>query len=468
MKILQEDPLWVGVEVAEPQLNYGLKSEDPWFGPSLMIMGGLMNINLLHGVATVHDSDSGKTYRSRGSIVQTGFQIPIYSTAHRNFELSPQLGFGFTFQMLNDLRKDSKAEEDYDPLLAGAYLRPGLVLKVGPVVAAVNYNLNLGYNFTKKNAFSYANHYPSVGLYFSAMPVLMNPRDFTAYGIRHYRDIASITKEKSGLTYWKEVDRGPDYIKYRKQDIYWVKTQYSDRYENESIRCNDVKPYTFIGPRVSSTWYMKNTLEQGSMLGLQAGFRYSLWALQAYWETGSVIIPSPEKEASLQVMYGTKGVPLLSGKYSGSQRIGVQAGVELLVKAQKSKFRPAAGMEKQVQAMTGFVGIVPYVGYGQLSLGQFAWQAATGAADAREYEAKTGKKAFQDGDIAQTQAFWSLGCHMHVGALNFGLEWNLHPEARLLNHRQMFVALNLPLARLIRSVFVKGYIRKIKEMKVEE
>lgn len=461
---MQEDPLWLGVEAARPQLSYGMKTDGPWFGPSIMVMGGLLNINLLRGVASVYDVDSGKTFRSRGSIVQTGFQIPVYSMANRNFEFSPQIGLGLTFQMLDDKRKETKEEEDLDPLLMGGYLRPGLVVKMGPLIATINYNLNLGYNITNKNAFSFANHYPSVGLYFSAMPVLMNPRDFTAYGIRHYRDIASIELEKSGLSYWKEVDRSPDFVKYRKQDIYWVKTQYSDRYENESIRCNDVKPYTFIGPRLSSTWFMKNTLEQGSMVGLQAGFRYSLWALNGYWETGNVVIPSPENEASLQVLYHSKSIPQLSAKYIGSSRIGIQAGLDLLVKAQKSKFSPAAGYEKKVQAMTGFVGIVPFVGYGQLNLGQFAWQSATGASDAAVYESLTGKTSFKDGYLSSTIRYWSLGCQIHVGALNFGLEWNIHPDAHRLDNRQLFVALNLPLARIIRSVLVKGYIQKIKAL----
>lgn len=464
MKIMQEDPLWLGVEVARPQFNYGMKADGPWFGPSLMIMGGIMNINLLRGIASVFDADSGKTYRSRGSIVQTGFQIPLYSMANRNFELSPQIGLGLTFQMLADKRKENTENEDWDPLLMGGYLRPGLVVKAGPIIGTIQYNLNLGYNITEKNAFSFTNHYPSIGLYCSAMPVLMNPRDFTANGIRHYRDLVDVRQEKSGLSYWKEVDRNTDYIKYKKQDIYWVKSTYSDRYENESIRCNDVKPYTYLGPRISSTWFMKNTLEQGTMVGLQAGFRYSLWAVNIFAEQGDIILPSPEKEISLQATYRSRAVPILSGKFSGSRRMGAQAGIELLVKAQKSNFKANYQTRDRVSAMTGFVGIVPYVGFGQLSLGSFGWQTTTGSQDAAAYEELTGKTVYKEGSVAKTQKFWSLGCHVHLGALNFGLEWNFHPDAHRLDSRQLFVALNLPVARIIRSVFVKGYIKKIKSL----
>lgn len=91
-------------------------------------------------------------------------------------------------------------------------------------------------------------------MYFSALPMLMNPRDFTASGKRHYKNLASNELVNSGLTYNKEISLNQEHTTYRKTKIQYVKSTYTDRCARETINLMEVRPFTYLGPTVSSTF----------------------------------------------------------------------------------------------------------------------------------------------------------------------------------------------------------------------
>lgn len=455
-----KDWLYAGVEAVNPQLRYGYKATEPWVGPSFMFVGGMMQASFLRGMAEVQDADSGKTYRQRGSMTIIGFNIPIPILYKIGFELVPTIGFGFNFQALDDRRRRSK-DEDMESNQFGFYVKPAVQMKIGPAVATLSYHVGIGANFTDKNAVAPFTHFPALGLYLSSMPILMNPRDFTASGQRHYRDLVSVEKVNSGMSYYKKVDETPDYIKYRKEAIYWVKSTYSDRFENESIKVKDVKPFTYLGPRISSTYFTSNQLESATNVGANLGFRYGLWWMNAFAETGDVLVKSPEKPSRLEQIYNSASYPVLSGRFQNSVKFGGQLGIDLVVRAIKSDFKPHYGLEKETRAATSFTAIVPYVGYGQTRLGTFQYGENTTREDVEQFETLSNTVVFKPESFGKVNAFYNFGLGIHVGAFTFGMDYYYYPEAKKLNGRQIYAGLNLPIARIVRAAVVRNYQRKL-------
>jgi len=458
MKRMWKDWLYVGVEVIQPQFRYGYKATEPWVGPNFMLIGGLFQASFLKGMAQVQDS--GKTYRQKGFMTNVGFNIPIPMVVKRGFELYPLVGFGFNVAALDDRRKRAK-DIDIEANQFGFYLKPGLLMKVGPVVATMSYVVSIGGNFTSRNAISPFTHYPSLGLMLNSMPILMNPRDFTAPGKRHYRDLVSVEKVNSGMTYNNIIERGQDYIKYRKETIYWVKSTYSDRFENESIKVKDVKPFTYLGPRISTTYFSNEQFESATNVGLNFGFRYGLWWVNGYGETGDVLVKAPEKAIQMEKLYNSASFPTLSGRFKNSQKFGGQFGIDLVVRSIKKGFSAQYGFKEEAKAATSFTAIIPYVGYGISNLGTFSFGGNTTASDVADFETRSQKVVFKPGSLKTTYAFYNFGLGIHIGAFMFGMDFCIYPDAKNLNGRQIFGGLNLPIARLARAVKVRNYQKKL-------
>lgn len=460
MKRQFKDWLYVGVEGVNPQLRYGYKATEPWFGPSFLMFGGMMEASFLRGTAEVQDADSGKSYKQLGNMTIVGFNIPIPLVYKRGFEFLPTIGFGFNFQSLDDRRKRS-VDVDMDANQFGFYVKPSVLMKIGPAIATVSYQVGIAANFTKRNAVAPFTHFPSVGLYLSSMPILMNPRDFSASGKRHYRDLVSTERVNSGLTYWKKTEETPDYIRYKQESIYWVKSTYSDRYENETIKVKDVKPFTYLGPRISSTYYIANQFETVTNVGANLGFRYGLWWMNGFAETGDILVKSPTKPDRLEEIYNSASYPVLSGRYQNSMKFGGQLGIDLVVRAIKSDFKPHYGLEKETRAATSYTAIIPYIGYGKTLLGAFQYGGQTTPADIKEFEELSNTEVFKPESVGKSNVFYNFGMAMHVGAFQFGMDYHIYPDAKKLNSRQIFVGLNLPVARIIRAMSVRSYQRKL-------
>jgi len=173
MKRLWKDWLYVGAEVITPQFRYGYKATQPWVGPNFMVAGGFFQASFLRGTAEV--KDSAKTFRQKGFLTTFGFNFPIPMIVKRGFECYPLVGFGFNVSGLDDRRKKLK-DVDVDATQFGFYLKPGLLVKLGPAVATLSYVVSIGGNFTSRNAVAPFTHYPSVGLLLNSMPIIMNPR----------------------------------------------------------------------------------------------------------------------------------------------------------------------------------------------------------------------------------------------------------------------------------------------------
>jgi hypothetical protein len=459
---LSRDPLFAGVQFAQPALRYGYKAATPWFGPSFLAMGGLMEGSFTRGIAEARDS--GKVYRSFGSQTQVGFNIPLPIISRPAFEIVPSIGLGFVFQKLDDRRQMGK-DQDMDAFQAGMYLKPGLLVKMGPVLALLSYNLNAAYNLTDRNGFSGINHYPALAFYLSAMPVLMNPRDFSASGLRHYKDLVGTERVASGMTYWKKVDESPDFVKYQKKEIYYVKSTYKHRFEKEIIHVTDVKPFTYIGPRIASTFFFDRQLSFVQQMGFHAGLRYGLWWLNTFADQGEILVKSKFQNEQLEMKYRSASVPNFSGRYKSNLRIGGQLGIDLIVHWIRSDFKPHYGQEKETQAATSYFAVVPFVGYGQMQLGGF--QAHFSPEEQAYFQSLSKETLDIPQNLAGSQQFYNFGLGIHVGAIHFGMDYSIFPDAKRLNGRQAYIGLNLPIARLIRSLVVKNYLRKIRKMDVE-
>jgi hypothetical protein len=289
----------------------------------------------------------------------------------------------------------------------------------------------------------------------------MNPRDFTASGKRHYRDLVKTEQVNSGMTYNKVIERGQDYIKYRKETIYWVKSTYSDRFENESIKVKDVKPFTYLGPRISTTFYNNEQFESATNVGLNLGFRYGLWWVNAFGETGDVMVKAPDKPAQMELLYRSASYPTLSGRYKNSQKFGGQVGIDLVVRSIKKGFTAEYGARNETSAATSYTAIVPYAGYGIANLGTFSFGGNTTAADIADYESRSNRTAFKPESLNKSYAFYNFGLGVHIGAFMFGMDYCIYPEAKSLNGRQVFGGLNLPISRVFRAMTVRKYQRKL-------
>jgi len=461
--MIMNNPLFLGLEFSNPQLQYGYKAKSPWFGPSFMALSGLFHANFQRGTAEV--ADSGTIYKSNGWSSQFGFRIPLYSVNSESFNFIPNLGFGFSVMGLEDRRKSIRDNDLTDPNLVAFHLSPGLILRTGPLVLTINYTANIGYNFSEANAFKFFNHYPNVGIYMTTMPILMNPTQFTAMGKKHYKDLVSTERSNSGLYVNRKVGEDQNSITYRREQIQWIKSNYADRYEEERVTCRDVRPFTYIGPRLVSTWFTDKQMEQAINLGINAGFRYGMWWVNAFAESGSVFVKSPADAFSLQRTFNTASVPNLSGQFKNSMKFGGQIGIELLARAMKSDFKPHSYQQaKEIKSVTSYVGIIPYVGYGISQFGTYSYNSANGAADLAEYTIRSkDSDVFDPSSIGGNQAFFNFGACFHFGAAVIGMDYNYYPNAKKLNGRQIHMGLNLPIARMLRSLAVKSYIRKIKK-----
>lgn len=460
--IFNKDFVNIGVEISQPTFRYGYKANAPFVGPSLIFLGGLFHVNLLQGIAEVQDS--GKTFMQRGGSFQAGFNIPLTRIQSPSVHIVPSIGFGFAFQYLDDTRKLTSENESNDADQFGMYIRPAIRVKLGPVGATIAYNVGIAANFSSRNAVNPFTHYPTVGIYLSALPLLMNPRDFTASGQRHYRDLVKTEQVNSGLYYNKEIDRTQDYIKYRKTEIQYVKSTYADRYEVEEIKINDVRPFTYLGPRVSSTLYTGKQFESATNMGLNFGFRYGLWYVNSFVERGDIILKSPTSSEDLRKLYNSSAIPLLSGSFKNSYKMGLQVGIELIAKSIKKSFKARWDQRKDVGAATSYFGIIPYVGYGLASVGAFRYHSATGAEDIQTYATLSKSTVFDYKTLEGQQQFYDFGATIHVGALCFGAEYFLYPDAKKLSGLQYNLGLNVPIFRVARAVLVRRHLKKIKEM----
>lgn len=462
-ELSMKDVINVGVEFSQPSFRYGYKATAPFVGPSLILFGGLFHINYLQGIAEAQDS--GKVFRQKAASFQAGFNIPLLRRQSPSFHIVPSIGFGFAFQYLDDTRRLTEDNESIDANQFGMYIRPAIKVKIGPAVATLAYNVGIAANFTPRNAVNPFTYYPTVGLYFSSLPLLMNPRDFTASGKRHYKDLVSTELVNSGLTYNKEISRNQDYITYRKTEIQYVKSTYADRYESETINLTDVRPFTYIGPRVSSTAYNGGQFENATNVGLNLGFRYGMWYVNSFIEQGDVILKSPAKAEDLRTTYNSSSFPILSGSYRNSYKYGAQVGIELISRGIKKAFSPRWDQRKEVRAATAFFGVIPYFGYGLTQLGTFSYHTPTGTTDIQEYAELTKTTVFDPSTIAAQQQFYNFGLTIHIGALGFGADYFLYPEAKQVSSFQFNLGLNVPVFRLARAILVKNYMKKIRELK---
>ena len=472
-KQIMDNPLFIGLEFSNPQMSNGFKVKSPWFGPSFMALSGLFHANFQRGQAEA--IDSGKVYQTNGWSSQFGFRIPIHPMGNRDFQLYPNFGFGFTLHSLNDRRLTNADNTGDAGLLFGFCLSPGLILKTGPVVFTINYTGTIGFNsqvgMEGNNAFNFFNHYPAVGIYMTSLPLLMNPKDFTSSGKRHYKDLVSTELTNSGMYVNRKVAEDQNSITYRREQIKWVKSTYADRYEDEKVTCRDVRPFTYIGPRVSSTWFMADQMQQAINVGVNAGFRYGMWWVNGFAEQGSVLVKSNMNEDDLFRAYQSASYPNLSMQYNNSFKVGGQLGIELISRAMKSDFKPYSyQQQKEIKSVTSYVGIIPYIGYGFSNLGDLTYNSPGGADDHAAYNSNVKdflKSDFDPKSVSGNQTFFQVGGCFHFGALLLGMDWNFYPNAKKLNSRQINMGLNLPIARIIRAMAVKSYVRKIKKMKEE-
>lgn len=466
-KMLMDNPLFIGLEFSTPPMRYGFKAKQPWFGPSVMGLSGLFHANFQRGLAETNDS--GKVYQAAGWSSQIGFRIPVYTAMNRNFQFIPNLGFGITLHGLDDRRKTASDKDGGDAVNMGFCLSPGIIFKAGPVVATINYTATIGYNFTSRNAFDFFNHYPSVGIYMTTLPMLMNPQDFSASGLRHYKDLVGIELINSGLTVDRKIAEDQNSITYRREQIKWVKSTYADRYEQESVTCRDVRPFTYIGPRMVSTWFTGKQMQQSVNLGVNMGFRYGMWWFNTFAESGSVMVKSPATPDEMFKYYQSASFPDLSGQYRNTMKFGGQIGIELISRAMKSDFKPYSYQQaKEIKSVTSFVGIIPYVGYGVSKMGTYSYNSPGGAADLEEYNTKAfNQTTFDPNSISGNQVFFNFGGCFHFGATVVGMDWNIYPNAKKLNSRQIYLGLNLPVARIVRSLTVRSYVKKIQRMNVK-
>ena len=449
---LHKDSKFIGVGMALPDLRNDWKSTAPWMGLNVNLWES-MSFYWYRGEAERLDAN-GNAIRGVGYMGGYGASIPFPVFSNKNTNLFPYIEFGANWKYLQDYSLVDNTDNVFgEGQQIGFGLNPGVSLRLGPVQLRAQYNLSAGYSFNKTNAFAPFTAFPSVTISLSSLPLLLNPREFTAPGVQHYiDDFKSHTFETTSF-------KGDV-----KTTTKTTHSSWTDKWRETTFSVKDVRPFIFLGPRAASTFYINDDFTSSNNLGANVGFKSGYLWVNGFYEKGSIAFHQPNKMEQLYLNYGGS-IPKLSGEFENSSRYGAQVGFDMVVLIQKSDF-VAYNSEDQhkINTATSNYSIIPFAGYGIANFGNFTWDSPSGATDYATYSTANAG-TLQPQDVASKQKFINYGLQFHVGALAVGFtryNYLTNKKSRQLNNWQVDLSWNIPVVRMANSLKVVNMDARLK------
>ena len=453
---LSKDAKYLGVALAMPNLKDGWKTTTPWWGVNLN-MWEMMNFYWFRGEAEKTDVN-GNLMRGVGYMGGYGTQIPFPLSANKNFNFFPYIGFEANWKYFQDPSKVDDQDNVWgEGTQIGFGLNPGVSLRLGPLQLRGQYHLSAGYSFNKTNAFNTLTAFPSVSVSVSSLSLLLNPREFSAVGLKHYVE----NYNQYSYTYTSKSEVSGDTRTETRTTV--THRSWTDAWRERTFSVMDIRPVLFAGPRIGSAFYLNSDYSFTRMVGANIGFKASYLWMNGFYERGSIALHDPNNREQLYMEYGNN-VPNLSGKFNHSSRYGVQLGFDAVVLFQKSDFVPYDEADRQkIKTATSYYSVIPFVGYGKVDFGDFEWDAETSAGDYALYSlAHPG--TFQPSDVVDKQSFINAGVELHMGAVALGFTRYLYKENRKqpqLNDWEVHLSWNIPVIRLGNAIKVVNMNSKL-------
>ncbi len=446
---LSKDAKYLGVALAQPSLKDGWQATAPWLGVNVN-MWETMNFYWFRGEAEKMN-DAGSMLRGIGYMGGYGTQIPIVITANKNFNFFPYIGVEANWKYFQDYSKVDDMDNVWgEGQQIGFGLNPGLSLRFGPVQLRAQYHLSAGYSFNKSNAFSTFTAFPSISISVSALSLLLNPREFSATGLKHYVE----NYQQSSYSYISDSKVTGNTVTQTKTTV--THSSWTDTWRERTFSVMDVRPFIFIGPRLGSSFYLNKDFSATPFVGANIGFKGGHLWMNGSFEYGSLAFHNPKDLEQLYFQYGSS-IPKLSGKFKGSSRYGAQLGIDAVVFFQKSDFVPYdAALQHKIKTATSYYSVIPFIGFGKVNFGDFEWDSPTGAADFQDYTSREVNYITPE-SVIKKQTYFSYGVELNVGAMALGFtKYNYlsNKKQPQLNDWEVHMSWDIPVIRMANSMKV--------------
>jgi hypothetical protein len=441
----------IGMDVAMPSFRNDMVLKGYMFGPTIQYFG-FMELGILKG--TAHKKNNELLTQNATSFF-IGFKYNHILLTRRSLNFGPSFGLRF---MLNELKDPTFQDKSEGTGSFGVGPHVGAFVKLGPLFISGKMHVDGNINFSKGSSFNGLSIYPTFGVAFSPMEILMNPKEFTHTAMAHW-----ITDYKSTVTKSREYTASGSVYEVTRYSSTW-----KDNYGNKTMSCKDMQPFFFIGPRISTNITHFNKTNLLSAYGLNIGVRRGALFLNGFYEKANIhfINALSTNYDSAQIRMGAfKG--RIDGEFVNSTKYGAQIGVELINWLQSKDF---IYEESRVKRATAFTSIVLFAGYGKAQLGDLKFNSDSGLVSYKNYIAKD-QAAITDETrnillTKKDKQFLSLGVQFGFGAIALNTEYSFYDKAnKSLNNWNVGLSYNMPIIRMIRVLKVANLKRKINKLK---
>ncbi len=441
----------IGLDVALPSFRNDMVLSGYMFGPTVQYFG-FMELGGLRGTTY---KKSNPLLTQEASTFYIGFKYNHILLVKRALNFGPSFGLRFMLNELKDPLFDENAAGNSGTF--GMGLHAGAFIKIGPVFLSAKMHVDGNINFNKGSSFNPLSIYPTFGIAFSPMEVLMNPKEFSHTAMAHWTTDYKSTVSKS--------------IEYKGADAYEV-TRYSatwkDNYGNRTMSCKDVQPFFFIGPRISTNITHFNKTNLLSAYGANVGVRRGSLFLNGFFEKANIHFKDEINRSfdTTQIKNGSfKG--RIDGEFVNSTKYGAQIGVECINWFQSADF---IYKESRVKRATAFTSIIFFAGLGKAKLGDLKFNSDSGLVSYTNHIAKD-PTALSDETknillTKKDKSFLSFGLQFGFGAIALNTEFSLYDKAnKSLNNWNVGLSYNMPIIRIFRALRAANYTRKINKLK---
>ncbi len=440
----------IGMEVIQPTFRNDFKLDGFMSGPVMNYMG-FMEIGFLRGTAV---KENNHIVTAQASTYFMGFKYNHILLRSRSLNFGPSLGLRFNLSTLKD---PFIPETDSESNTFGVGLYGGGFVKLGPVTISAKMHLEGNINFNRGSSFKGLSIYPSVGIAFSPMQILMNPTEFTHTAMAHWETDYETTVRK----YQEYKGYGNVY------DVTEYTTTWTDNYGNKTMSCKDMQPFFFIGPRIaaSTTHFLKNNLI--SSYGANIGYRSGALFLNGFYEKSNIHFNEPfTRSTDTAALNSNVFAPRLDGEFSKSNKYGAQIGVELINWIQSKDF---IYKESRVKKATAFTSIILFAGYGRVNFGSLNFNSDSGRVAYESYllqNPNSTSTSFENVLLtAKNSSFYNFGVQFGFGAIALNVEYSLYANSyKPMNNWNVGLSYNLPVIRMARALKAGNLKRKLRQM----
>lgn len=439
----------IGIESAFPTFRNNFALDGFMHGPVMNYMG-FMEIGYLRGTAIKKDYP---LVSAQASDYFIGFKYNHVLLRTRSVNFGPSFGLRFSLRTL----KDPFFVEDIESNTFGTGIFAGAFLKLGPILLNAKMNLDGNINFARGSSFKGLSIYPSFGIVFSPLEIILNPTEFSHTAMAHWT-----SDYKSTVTKYREYRATGDVYDVTQYTSTWI-----DNYGNKTMSCKDVQPFLFIGPRIATntTHYLKNSLI--SSAGINIGYRRGALFLNGFVEKANIYFQEPfSRSQDTSGFNNTVFAARLDGEFKKSSKFGTQIGVELVNWIQSKDF---IYKESRVKRATAFTSIICFAGIGVAQFGDLQFVSDSGRVSYETYlQQHPSETQYQDGNVllnSKSANFYSFGLQFGLGAIALNMEYSLYTQAyKKLNNWNVGISYNLPVLRTARALKMNSLKVKLRNM----